>query len=69
MGDCPGSGVVVPSYFDGKRCECDDCEGDDALGVSKAWCPVCDYAVNVEPVEPAGTTPRFRIVRHGGADK
>lgn len=20
-------------------------------------------------VEPAGTTPRFRIVRHGGADK
>ena len=55
-GECPGSGVVVDEY---EQCDCDDCQGRPWW-----WCSVCWYAVPVEPVEPEGTTPRWRIAQH-----
>lgn len=49
---CPGSGVVVDARA-----------GSGKYG-DYGWCPVCDEIKRVEPVEPEGTTPRWRIVDH-----
>jgi len=61
--DCPGSGVVVDADYERARCECDDCWPGRTYD-SDTWCPVCEKAISVEPVEPEGREPRFRIVEH-----
>lgn len=60
---CPGSGVVVGADYERARCECDECWPGRVFD-DETWCPVCDKATPVEPVEPAGLEPRYRIVDH-----
>lgn len=48
---CSGSGVVVEEPFDDEGTPCHPC-------------PVCWWWREVEPVEPEGTTPRWKIVDH-----